>query len=579
MKFRTMMKKTIITILIIFLVTSPLLAQNKQQETVLQREVTLYNPYKPSLQDVAKKSYLPDIVDTTAVKPVFKYDLRPEPYMPSYTINPLKPVSLVPDPLSRLYNSYINFGLGNYLTPLAEICITNGRSKKGAIGLYARHYSTNGKVELQENTKGFAGYMDNDVSLFGKKYLRNSIFNGSIDLSQKTRYAYGYDTTIFKNYVPPNKNIRLNYYNAGATIGLASVKLDSSSLAYKFDLSYNFFDNIGSLYQHSIGFTGLMAKTFQGFYVGSGFEFDYYSFSDSAYADPRYIAALSPFIKKKSEEWSVKLGFQALLDRGITESAKLHFYPDLNFSFNIVPAYVNLFTDLSGKLVKNEPLKVIGENPFLFPDPALFKIPNTDYSLIAKAGLTGSTGIEGKYELSASYSIVNDMLFFANNIVMDGIIPISRGNYFKPLYDDGEILNVHGEMSGKIADFLSLNAEANYYRYTLTKYDTAWNKPDWNAAIGLKYNLKNKIIAGLEVEAIGKRSLLVMTEDINVAGFTYKTINMPAYLNINLSAEYRYTKILSFWFKLNNISFKRYYEWAFYPSQRFMGMIGFTYSL
>ena len=379
--------------------------------------------------------------------------------------------------------------------------------------------------------------------------------------------------------MPPNKNIRLNYYNAGATIGLASVKLDSSSLAYKFDLSYNFFDNIGSLYQHSIGFTGLMAKTFQGFYVGSGFEFDYYSFSDSAYADPRYIAALSPFIKKKSEEWSVKLGFQALLDRGITESAKLHFYPDLNFSFNIVPAYVNLFTDLSGKLVKNEPLKVIGENPFLFPDPALFKIPNTDYSLIAKAGLTGSTGIEGKYELSASYSIVNDMLFFANNIVMDGIIPISRGNYFKPLYDDGEILNVHGEMSGKIADFLSLNAEANYYRYTLTKYDTAWNKPDWNAAIGLKYNLKNKIIAGLEVEAIGKRSLLVMTEDINVAGFTYKTINMPAYLNINLSAEYRYTKILSFWFKLNNISFKRYYEWAFYPSQRFMGMIGFTYSL
>ena len=124
MKFRTMMKKTIITILIIFLVTSPLLAQNKQQETVLKREVTLYNPYKPSLQDVAKKSYLPDIVDTTAVKPVFKYDLRPEPYMPSYTINPLKPVSLVPDPLSRLYNSYINFGLGNYLTPLAEICIT-----------------------------------------------------------------------------------------------------------------------------------------------------------------------------------------------------------------------------------------------------------------------------------------------------------------------------------------------------------------------------------------------------------------------------------------------------------------------
>ncbi len=571
------MKKIIITILIITLITLPVLAQKKQQETVLKREVTLYNPYKPSLPDVVKKSYLPDMTDTVNVRPVFKYDLSPEPFMPAYSISPIRPASLLPDPLSKLYRSYIIFGLGNYLTPLAEISITNERSKKGAIGIIARHFSTNGKVELQNLKKVFAGYMDNDVSFFGKKFLDRSIFHGSVDLNQKTRYAYGYDT-IFKGYELAKKNIRLNYYNAGAAIGLVSSKLDSSNLSYDFDLAYNFFHNTATLYQHGLGFTGLMAKSFEGFYVGSGLEFDYYSFSDSAYADPRYIAALSPFIKKSTKEWSFKLGFQALLDRGVTTSAKPHIYPDLNFTFNIVPSYVSFFADMSGKLVKNEPLNVIGENPFIFPGKTLFNIPNTDYSLVVKAGLTGSTGIEGNYQVSASYSVVNDMLLFTNHIVMD-IIPLRIGNYFKPLSDDAEILNVHGEMSGKIAEFLSLNTEANWYRYTLTQNEFAWNKPDWDASVGLKYNLKNKIIAGIDLNASGKRKLLVTTEDISVPGFTNKTIDMPAYLNISLSAEYRYTKILSFWLKFNNISFSRYYEWAFYPSQRFLCLVGFTYSL
>jgi hypothetical protein len=578
MKFRIRMKKTLIVILIISLITLPALAQKNQQETVMKREVTLYNPYKPSLSDVIKKSYLPDMTDTVNIKSDFKYDLKPEPFIPSYTISPIKPASLLPDPLPKLYKSYIIMGFGNYLTPLAEISISNERSKKGAIGIYARHFSTNGNIVLQNDKKAFAGYMDNDLSLFGKKYLQNSILSGSVDLSQKTRYAYGYDT-IFKDFNPAKKNIRLNYYNAGATIGLASVKLDSTSLAYNFNLTYNFFNNIRSLYQNSIGFTGLMAKTYKGFYVGSGVEFDYYSFSDSAYADPRYVVALSPFIKKRSKEWALKLGFQALLDRGMTESAKLHIYPDLNFSFNIVPSYVSFFADLSGKLVKNEPLKVIGENPFFFPDSTIFKINNTDYSLVVKAGLTGSTGIEGNYQLSASYSVVNNMLFFANHILTDNIIPMRRANFFTPLYDDIEILNIHGELGGKITKLLSLNAEANLYRYTLTKYDFAWNKPDWDASLSLKYNLKNKIIAGLDMNALGERKLLVMKEDIHTGFTTDPPITMPVHFNINLSAEYRYTKILSFWMKFNNISFSRYYEWAYYPSQRFMCMVGFTYSL
>ena len=174
---------------------------------------------------------------------------------------------------------------------------------------------------------------------------------------------------------------------------------------------------------------------------------------------------------------------------------------------------------------------------------------------------------------------------FSNHTLIQNYVPfdtLRKGNFFRPVFDDAEILNLHGEIGGKITPAISFISQANYYRYTLTENAFAWNKPSWDATLGLKYNLMNKVIAGVDIQAGGERKLLHTTEYLAIAGTippVNKQIDMPAYLNFNLSAEYRYTKILSFWIKLNNIGFSKYYEWAFYPSQRFIGMVGFTYSL
>ena len=49
-----------------------------------------------------------------------------------------------------------------------------------------------------------------------------------------------------------------------------------------------------------------------------------------------------------------------------------------------------------------------------------------------------------------------------------------------------KLLNIHAEMSGPINDKISFNGVANMYKYTLSKYDFAWNKPDWDGKIWLK---------------------------------------------------------------------------------------------
>jgi len=562
-----MIKRNIIIAALIFFYLLPLSAQVNN----LKREVTLYNPYKPSLPEARKRSYMPDMKDTTKINHDFRYDIKTVPFLPAYTISPIKAAALMPDPLPKLYKGYIKIGLGNYISPLAEISVTNERSKKGTIGFYGRHFSTNGKVKLQNDQKVFAGLMDNEASVFGKKFFRKFLLQGSVDFLQKTRYAYGYDTS-FVGYSPDKKDIRLTYNNIGAKASLKSLTIDSTSFSYDFDIYYDYFNSARNMFQHSAGFKGIMAKSYKGYYVGSGIGYDFYNISDSILSTPEYIFSVSPFIKKSTEEWNLKLGFQALLDKNMTASTEFNFYPDINFGFNIVPSYISFFAGLSGKLEKNVPIKVISENPFLMRTGSLFTIPNTDHELIVTAGLKGNTGMDGNYLLSASYSLISDMLFYSNLIFTENIIDLSLGNYFLPVLDDVELLNIHAEMGGAISDKLSFTGSANWYGYTLAVYDYAWNKPEWDSRISLKYNLRDKIIAGMDVTAQGKRRLLV-TDNPFIA---YET---PSFLNLNLRAEYRYTKILSFWTTFNNISFNRYYEWAYYPSQRFLFMLGFTYSL
>ena len=547
------------------------------QEQNLKREVTLYNPYIPSLSDFRKKSYLPAITDTVNVKPEFTYIVNTNPYSPEYSIIPIKAASLVPDPLEKLYKSYVNLSLGNYLSPFAEVSVTNERSKSGAYGLYVKHFSTNGKVKLQNDKRVFAGYMDNDVSLFGKKFFTDNYLEGSIDYAHKTRYAYGYDTSIV-GYDPEKKDIRIGYNNIGAALSFTSLTLDSSDFSYDFDVDYNMFFNNKSLSQNSFGLAGTMAKTYRDFYVGSGLEMDFYRPSREITERLKYVVALSPFIAKSTTQWNFRLGVQLLLDKDTSSNVKFHFYPDARFEFNIVPEYIRFFAGLNGKLEKNTPDKVIEENPFLLRDGTLYTLPNTSHSLILSGGIKGNTGMGGNYLLSASYSMITNMLFYSNLVFSDPLFESQVGNLFFPVPDDVELLNLHGEITGLIGDKISYRGRANYYNYNLTRNEFPWSRQLWDGQIGVKYNLRNKIIAGIEITALGKRRFISTRNDLYLPSTSYVFIS-PVHVNANLSAEYRYTKILSFWLKVNNIAVNRNYDWAFYPTQRFMCMLGLSYSL
>jgi len=125
-----LMKNSIFTLsmmLVSMVLTGNAVVAQQQKKS---EEITVVAPYEPTIGDAQKITINPNLEPP-----------KIEKLQPIYNVRPVKPdlrVSSSTLPLqmvhredySKLFGNYLKAGFGNYLTPLAEIYLTNNRSKK-----------------------------------------------------------------------------------------------------------------------------------------------------------------------------------------------------------------------------------------------------------------------------------------------------------------------------------------------------------------------------------------------------------------------------------------------------------------
>ena len=552
-----------------FLSTVLLTAQTEDE--TIRRSVTLYNPYKPTLQQADKRALLPEIDDTTTVPIRFSYDFTPGSFVPEYEVSPIKSAVLSPEPLPELKKGYVNLGLGTYLSPFLEVSISNGRSKSGAIGLFTRTFGSAGKIELENDKRVNAGFLDNQALLYGKKYFRRSRLDADIDFRHMTRHAYGYDPDV-TGYEPEKKDIRALYYDLSGKARYFTMETDSSELIWDATLRYNMFRRQGDGLQHNPGLTLSAGTEMFGLYGGLNAEYDLYLFSKEIDHKARSLFSVAPYITKGNEDWRFRFGVKVAADLkenhdalvGGDRKMYLYFYPDAMFTFRIIPKFLRFNASIDGFMENNQARNSAYVNPWMLPGDTLWNLRTTDNELRIKAGLSGSVNVTSSYAFDVSYNLFKDMLLFMNDTT--GV-----GNWFVPVYADGSLLKVHGGLNIPLNRQLTLSLDGNYYGYNLSGQEYAWHKPKWDGSVRGDYNLRNKIIASAQLTLIGDRYARVRAPE--------ETVRLPFHPNLNLGVEYRYTPDISFWLKCNNVSYSRYFEWNYYPSRNFMLIGGISYSL
>ena len=531
-------------------------------QTPINKAVEVVKPYEPVVSDAHKINVLPKIADSVIIKPSFQYNIMPVMINTEYQVSAINAAKMISMPINKLYKNYIKLGFGNYTTPLAELYINSSRSKKHTAGVYFKHQSSNGQLPLENGRKVFAGYSETTGELFGKKFFKNAYLYGNGGVSSNTVFDYGYspdlDTTLDKG------NIRQNYFLASASMGLRSLRLDSTKLSYDADINYNYFqDRFKNGENHinvNLQFRQLFLKD-----KLFGLNVNYNLLNHNARLDSsgyvNSLLVLDPWVGMSSPEYHIKGGLK-LCFQTQSNTFKITFLPYAEFQFMAVKDVLIPYVGLNGNVNVHSYQDIAFENPFINPGLLVKNSVNRDIY----GGFKGSLGAKASYILKVDFTKLKDQYFFVN----DSLTKLR--NTFTVVYDNGDMFNGYAEVNYNYSESLSFVAKANYYKYTLDHQTYPWHKPKFDVTFSTLYNMRNKILVNFDILGLGKR----YAKDYNPL---QRNKSIAGVVDFNLGLEYRYTKILSAWIHFNNFTAAKNYDWNQYPSQRFNVMVGFTYAL
>ncbi len=561
-----MTKQTInIVLIVIFSIIS--IGEVFSQATI-KKEVEVVQPYQPSVADAKKLNVLPIINDSTTVKPSFQYNVVPVMINTEYEVSQINAAKMLNMPLSKLYNGYLILGLGNYQTPMAELYLNTLRSRKYSAGAKLDYQSSSGAITLDNNQSVFAGYSNASATVFGKKFIGESCIFAEGGVRSNTVYDYGSNPQI--DTILQKGNIRQNYFLADIKAGIQSFHSDSSRLNYHGDIKYDYFQD---RFNHVENDLNLNAK-FSQLYANKLFDLDL-SF-DQLHRDKTLdstgavnsLLVIYPSVCFSNEEYRLKLGLNITFEDQMN-TVSLRLYPMADFQFVVVKNILLPFIGIYGKDINHSYQNIATENPFILPD---LLVKNSNDRLSLYGGIKGSLVSKVSYNLKFDYSQFTNQYFYVNDAAT------VLQNHFNVVYDNANQLTLTLDASYDFSTELSFAAKINIYQYQMFQQQYAWQKPKSDATFSAKYNLGNKILVNFDILELGKRYAKIYSRDFPyIPDGNYKV--MPSVLDFNLGAEYRYTKILSFWLHLNNFTASKYYVWNQYPSQRFNLMAGLSYSL
>lgn len=521
--------------------------------------VNIIKPYDPTVGDAYKINLLPEINDTSGVKNNFSYKVYPKQLPVDFQVLPINPAKMVGEPISKLYSTYLKAGYGNYNTLLGEAGVNMLRSKNYAGGIYVKHQSSITKLKLANDFKSPASYSDNKVTLFGKKFFENSTLSGDASYSRSALHYYGYDTA-YSDTVIEKKQIFQHYNTITGNAGLISNHTDSQHLNYDANIKYEYFEDNYKSYQNRFNVRTDLSSFYKTELIGGTIDLSWINKNSAIDTFNNALIQLNPWVNFTGDKWKIKCGLLMNVDT-YTDSAFYHFYPTVMLQYNVIENFLIPFVGFDGGIIQNHFSKMAIENPYTRPG---LQMQNTNNKINLNAGFKGNFSKKVSFLIKGSYGTYDNMYFFVNDTL--GI-----GNYFDVVYDDVKLLHFNGEISYKNAEKLNVFLRGNYYKYTLKTLDKPWHKPEWDVTLATRYNLRNKIVVSLDLFCLGER----FAPNFRTPDSPYK---LKSTIDANIGIEYRYSKVLSAYLNLNNITASKKYYWNFYPTQGFNLLGGLTYS-
>ena len=563
------MKRTLLSAA--FLIPFALLAQT-------EGEYVIQGIYNPTLIDAQKIELRPEGLDTILPTLPVTYSLLPTraeipPRVDSLTAAKLN----VEKALGQLYKGYVKAGFGLYSTPLGELYYDQGRNRKNGFGVHLKHLSSNGGLD----DVGPSNYSNNSVDAFYRGIIQKNEASGRLIYDRRRISYYGYPSNdsienSIQNAPEATKDRLKQFYNdLGFAARVRSINEDSSKLAHDVALEAHSYSNNSRSRETNIRATisaGLQEKTeyYHATLLIDNNAYRGYPSPDSAdFRQNGTLIGLMPSVRTVGRKYFVRAGVGLYLD-ALGETT-FHFFPQAYAHYALFDNILVPYVGLDGERRRNSFRSLTRENPWLNPAP---RLRNTSELFDLYGGLRGSFANNLGFDVRASFSSFDNMALFVNT-------PNPPfGDRMTAVYDEVEVTNFSGELTYSRSTDLRLSARMDVYKYTTKVQDEPWNLPPYKLTFAARYSLRDKLVLKAEALFLARRPAYRApepTSDSSIVAVSTRT-ELDGFLDLYVGAEYRYTKRLSLFLDMSNITASKYERWYRHPVQRGLIMLGATYS-
>jgi len=540
---------------------------NGQNGGSLSEEIVITSAYKPLLADAVKIRRNPDLTDKTPYKAPLTYSPIDKRLEQNSEIKQLDAMKIPPVIDTVPYNDIVRVGAGNLKTTFLEGYFGNGQDMAMQVGGYVRHFSqSSSSYQNQKSNK-------EEVGVYGKNIGETNTLSGRIDFVNKGNYFYGYD----KDNPPVTLDIAHQYFNTLSAEGeiAKNYKDVENDFTYALKLKgYTFGDRFKAR-ENNLVLSGFLNQTINQFYTGLSASLDLSTQKDSAYSYNNSIVRLNPYIKFQGDNYKIDAGINIVDEFGF--AGRFSLFPAAKLEFQVIPKYVRLFAEAKGDVNKSSLRDFYDYNPFLGQN---LNIKNSVDKLDLSAGLKGTLAPGLGFKATIFHNSVKDMPLFVSNFYFAG-----GKNRFAVIYDNGNstVNGFNGELDYKVSGDVNLFGRIEFKNYKLATQEQPWNLPKFKLTAGTAVNINDKVkITG----SLLVRGITNDKPDADAFKAAYG-IAMPApavntelsqFVDLSGSVEYRVTRQISVFGRVNNILNSTNQTWLYYPDYGFNIFGGASYS-
>ncbi len=545
-----MRKKAVILLLCLTSVGSVL--SHAQIDTTDKYKFVIEGVYKPKLSSAHKVLTKPIVEPIKSNPPTFSYDLPNFAYSVLPTYHPAKAISIKSERDQPLLGNYFKLGAGNYLTPYAEFRVHSVRNKKFNYGAYGSHLSAN--AGNPEN----ADFSDNALGIMGSKITKRGELTGKLNYERHVIHFYGYDDTL--NFDKRDINQIFNDFNGFVVYdrGYGSKKIGTKS-------QFNFYTFATHGNRRENDFEGSVRtriKLAQRQEVNVNLSLDYTNLIENSKTIlNRTFVRIQPSYSFMYKKVKIDGGLNAVVTMD-SMGTGFKLFPNIGIEHYLVPKKVLAFARIDGDVKKNSLRQLSYLNPFV---SNTIEIKNTTNSFNAAGGLKGVLSKKVDYVLKVRFSVDNNLPLFLTDS--------TETRQFGVVYDDVQTVAFQTGLGFRLDERFFIQFATTLYNYNTDIQAQAWQLPTFDADVNLRYTIAKKLNIRVQLYAYGERFQL----DAYNSETALK--KLAPFMDVNVMADYRYKKNISFFLNVNNISNSRYQKWYAYPSFGLNLLAGITFSL